>query len=491
MSKEYKLPPSARSLSSSMRDIGYSLETAIADIIDNSISANSTEIGIFCEPAYENLCIAIIDNGEGMDEEDLIRAMRHGGGQTGRRPTDLGRFGLGLKTASFSQCRNLTVISARGGELCGAEWDLDTVEEKDDWVIGLLDQSEICKLPFVEKLGTDGTLILWRKIDRLHADTATPDIFREMMNESLDILGNHLSLVFHRYMEGEFSKRGKLSISINGHPLQPFDPFCRKYGAQWTIAEEKIDLGAEEVEVNVYILPHYSRISPQVENYYKSRSDFLSNQGIYIYRNGRLMVWGDWFRLMPRKEATKLVRVQVDFPTALDDLWQIDIKKSRATLPHPVRERLKQLRMRITEQGKRPYKKRLRNLSGENLAPVWERYRERDGIHYEINRTHPLVVSLMEKLPEDQAKIFETILSSIGASLPFANIYDDFSDTPRLLETENCTKEEIQAKLDELRHALFGDGPIDREIFMDVAQSISSTFGNKMSVVEKYLETEK
>lgn len=134
MAREHRLPPSAASLSASMRDLGYSLETAVADLIDNSISAGATEIDIFCTPALANPALAIIDNGGGMDADRLVAAMRHGAGnpRQPRTPGDLGRFGLGLKTASFSQCKRFTVVSARKGEHNAAEWNLDLVDERDD-----------------------------------------------------------------------------------------------------------------------------------------------------------------------------------------------------------------------------------------------------------------------------------------------------------------------------------------------------------------------
>ena len=169
MAKSQVLPPSARSLSASLRDLGYSLETAVADIIDNSISAQATSIDIMCDMSFESPVLAILDNGTGMSENELLAAMRHGtsGPEIERLRTDLGRFGLGLKTASFSQCRQLTVVSAQGGQLCGAEWDLDVVNDEDDWVISVLENSDILNIPFAELIGTDGTLVLWRKIDRL------------------------------------------------------------------------------------------------------------------------------------------------------------------------------------------------------------------------------------------------------------------------------------------------------------------------------------
>lgn len=491
MAKLKSHPPSARSLSASLRDLGYSLETAVADIIDNSISAQATSIDIICDMSLESPALAILDNGTGMNEDGLMAAMKHGtsGPEVERLRTDLGRFGLGLKTASFSQCRKLTVISARDGQLCGAEWDLDVIKDEDDWVISVLENSDIPNIPFVEYLGADGTLVLWRKIDRLFEEEQknTRD---ELISESLSILGNHISLVFHRFLDGEIQGREKVSISINKVQIESFDPFCKKSGSQWIIENERVVLNGESVLINAYILPHFSRLSAKDEAFYKSRSDFLSNQGAYVYRNGRLMAWGDWFRLMPKGESTKLARVQIDFPSALDNIWTIDIKKSSARLPHLVRERLKQILPEISDGSKRIYKKRGQKLFSDIKAPIWDRFEERDGIHYVINRDHALVRALSDKLSEDESKSLDILLDSIASALPVASVYDDYATKPRLVESEDASDKALWAKLRDLYLALFKDSVPDREMFLDVVQSLHRIFGNKMALVEKFVREE-
>src|SRR4051794_19578967 len=155
MAKNVPLPPSAACLSASMRDLGYSLEAAVADLIDNSISAEATAMNIFCEPSAAEPILVIIDDGGGMDVAELLIAMRHGAAnpREERSPRDLGRFGLGLKTASFSQCRSLTVVSAKNGVLAGAEWNLDIIDAADDWILRVLEDEDIQTLPYVDRLG--------------------------------------------------------------------------------------------------------------------------------------------------------------------------------------------------------------------------------------------------------------------------------------------------------------------------------------------------
>ncbi len=480
------LPPRAGSLFSSMRDLGYSLETAVADIVDNSISAGATSVDIVCDTSGESLMLAILDNGHGMNEGELLEAMRYGtkDRDAERSKADLGRFGLGLKTASFSQCRQLTVISSQKGKLCGAEWDLEEVRARDEWIVSVLESSEIDKVPFVGLLGKTGTLVLWRKLDRLFANVEKGKR-DELTVESLSVLENHLSLVFHRFIAGEFGKA--VAMSINGHTIQAFDPFCRKV-SQWVVENEKVVLNGERILINAYILPHFSRLSAREEAYYKSRNDFLSNQGAYVYRNGRLMAWGDWFRLVPKGESTKLARVQIDFPSTLDSLWTIDIKKSSARPPELVRQKLKQILPEITEGSKRVFKGRGRRSFGDTQTHMWERFEDRDGIRYAVNRDHPLVTAFKSKLSNKQNKLLDALLDMLACTIPVESIYADYATNPRQVGTSAISKEELLEKL-RIIHALVMANSSDREKFLEMVEAFP-LFKDKMPVVKKFLREE-
>ena len=433
MAVEHRLPPSASSLSESMRDLGYSLETAIADIIDNSISAKATEIDIFCNLAADNPALCIIDNGKGMTVESLLLALTHGAisPKAKRLPTDLGRFGLGLKTASFSQCRELTVITSQKGKKTAAQWDLDLVDKRDDWIVTILDDQEITDFEFVEILPSNGTMVVWKKLDRLFEDMS--GVRRdEVVNEKLALVENHLALVFHRFLVGEFKLFKKLAVRINEHKVVPFDPFCRANKATQLMPEEKVLVDGEIVRIQPFILPHHSNLSAAEYDFYQDRSDFISNQGAYVYRNGRLMAWGDWFRLVPKGEATKLARVQIDFPNTLDESWTIDIKKSRARPPQAVRARLRQIIAKITNSSTRVHRGRGKKLFDEIEAPLWERYADQENVRYAVNAKHPLIESITNGLSAEQAETMSTVLEVIASSLPIEMIYSDFSMSLRI-----------------------------------------------------------
>ncbi|MDV7211284.1 ATP-binding protein [Azotobacter beijerinckii] len=487
MARDFKHPPSAACLSASMRDIGYSLETAIADLIDNSISAGADTITIICDLSLEQPALVILDNGKGMTESELVDAMRHGTNnpRQDRSPQDLGRFGLGLKTASFSQCRSLTVVSVKGDVMCGAEWNLDRIDAADDWILSILDDSDIHALPYVERLGSRGTAVIWRELDRLMEGEAG-DRRDEITNEKLETVSRHLSIVFHRFLAGELKGRKKISMTINGHPVAPFDPFCRKNPATQVLPEEVVRIGEAEVRLQPYVLPHHSRLSATEYDFYQDRSDFISNQGAYVYRNGRLMAWGDWFRLVPKGEATKLARVQIDFPNSLDEAWSIDIKKSRARPPHAVRERMRQIIERITNRSVRVHRGRGERLFQESQAPFWERYADHDGIRFAINDQHPLITSLAAKLSPKDANLLRVMLDSIAASLPVEMIYSDYSTSPREIRQVPADEALNLDRLQSLWRALYGEGPGDPKAFLQIVRS-TRLFDGQIDLTEKFI----
>jgi hypothetical protein len=487
MAKLHHLPPSAASLTASLRDLGYSLETALADLIDNSISADATDIQIFCDVSRTEPVLVIADNGRGMSEAELIAAMRHGATdpRKKRRPKDLGRFGLGLKTASFSQCRRLTIVSTQRNERAGAEWNLAQVEANDDWYIAILDRQEISEQPFLDTLGHTGTLVIWRELDRLFEDEGG-EKRDEIVNDKLAVLERHLSLVFHRFLAGEVKGRKRLTIRINGHSVGSFDPFCRKNAATQMLPEETVWVDGVAVTMQPYILPHHSRLTATEHDFYQDRSDFISNQGAYVYRNGRLMAWGDWFRMVPKGEATKLARVQIDFPNSLDADWTIDIKKSRARPPHAVRERLRQIINQIRDRSVTVHRGRGQKLFHESRAPVWERYADHGGIQFAINAEHPLITSLSARLSAADAASLRMLLDVIAAALPVEMIYSDYSTHPREVSQATRVQDEEQT-LDRLRivkQVLYGDGPGDPKAFEEIVRSMKIFDQQHESVVK-------
>jgi hypothetical protein len=451
----------------SLRAIGYSFDTAVADIIDNSIAAGSTRIDISfdIDPAW----VAIVDDGCGMTHDALIEAMQHGG--TGpleaRSSQDLGRYGLGLKTASLSQCRRLTVVSLKGGDLSAARWDLDEVERRNEWVLKLPEREEIEKLPCCALLvqRNHGTLVLWENFDL--AIAGEPDPQRAIQKLVLEC-GDHLGLVFHRYLEPEFGKG--LGISVNLRPVEAADPFMRRNPYTEVAGEETRLVEGKRIFLKAYILPHFSHISAIELERAGGKEKLRDTQGFYLYRNRRLITWGTWFRLLARDELTRLARIQVDIPNSLDHLWGIDVKKSTAHPPEQVRQLLRQVIGFVANKSKNVFSERRRKRANDPTTYVWERSRIRDAVRYDINRAHPLISDFDGELPPQQRRGFQRILDIIELTLPARSIYLDQASNDPVDQDEPETAENLRGLLEELLARC--PGTLERDRLIGVISTI-------------------
>lgn len=432
---ELEVTPYAPAFIESMRAVGYSLESAVADIVDNSISARATSVRIQFRP-FDNPYVAIIDNGNGMMPQDLTEAMRHGGRSPldVRSPHDLGRFGLGLKTASLSQCRKLTVVSYKDKTLAARCWDLDLVAERKAWMLRVPDSDEeIRRLPHVEEIIRQrrGTVVLWQDLDRLAAGEVSVE---SALDSKMDRVREHLAVTFHRYLSGEPGLT-RLNIEINNNPVSPVDIFLASHRATQQLNKDVFSVQGHEIRVQPYILPHISKLSAEDLRLAGGEEDLRRNQGFYVYRNHRLIIRGTWFRLARAEELTKLARVRVDIPNALDDLWTLDIKKSSAHPPDVVRRNLGRTVDRIAERSRQTYTFRGRRTQRDGIIHAWNRIQGRGGISYNINREHPVVTALVESFDDDQRRLFRGVLDTLESTYPADALYADMaSDRPRVTE---------------------------------------------------------
>ncbi|MDC3084563.1 ATP-binding protein [Gammaproteobacteria bacterium] len=482
--KKVKLAPSAASLSESLRDIGYTLETAIADLIDNSITASATIVRIFINSNSTSPSISIVDNGHGMTQDELREAMKLGTKHTIiRSKDDLGRFGLGLKTASFSQCRKLTVLSKCNSEYSSACWDLDEIDEEDEWYLSILDQTEIKKQISYKELDDykSGTVVIWENLDRL-TEGLSGDKLTTNINEKNLILERHLSLVFHRFLSSDVPGRKNLSIYINNHKITSFDPFLKSNMATRELNREILTIEGEKVSIQPYILPHHSKLSASEHEYYDDRNNFMSNQGIYIYRNSRLMVWGDWFRLINRSESTKLARIQIDFTNHLDYIWTIDIKKSKATLPYSVKEKLRQVIDKIKDSSIQVSRSRGQKLYQEDKIVIWNRYIEDGTIKYRLNQEHPVLKNLKKNISNKQFEELVVYLDLITSELPLEAIYADYSTSARNVRQDEVDESQAKQLLDNL-NSMFDN---KTEEFNSLLESLR-IFDAHKELLQKYM----
>jgi hypothetical protein len=472
--QEYEdAPPPADALSESLRGFGYSAETAIADIIDNSITAKARNVFVNVSLAAENPFISILDDGEGMNEQTLREAMKLGSQNPliPRDKTDLGRFGLGLKTASFSQARSLTVASKqKGGKVAVRRWDLDYLANSNGhW--RLLTSAPEHAGQHLEKLEEleSGTLVLWNKLDRVRPrHSATDDAAKSHL--IMEQLEHHFAMVFHRYLEGS---QPRLKLHVNEARIRPWDPFLSSHPACRPSPEDMVGTNDARIRLKGYVLPNKDMMADEGSwNMAGGSEGWVTSQGFYIYRNDRLLVAGGWLGLgrprpWVRDETHKLARIRVDLPNSEDAAWQIDVKKSDASPPENVRARMTDLAQKVRadarsvfvhrgEYGKRP--------AVANLARPWKSVRVGGQSVYRIDTTHPVASYILSSL-DDEDNSIASFFRLLENTVPVEKIWIDTVEQGELPATPFAgeTRAQIRALARDLIASLMRGGGLSEQ----------------------------
>lgn len=416
--------PSPDVLMNSMRSIGYSFKTAVADIIDNSISAHASEIKIYT-PINDDLFISFFDNGEGMSRDELLNAMKYGSDRECYGIDDLGRFGLGLKSASLSQCRKLTVASKKDGAISAFRWDLDSVIETKRWDCLELENDEIKQLPMIKVLteAEKGTLVVWQDFDIAYKKSNGHVM--ETLSEEVDEMEKHLSLVFHRFLNRSFNQ---IKIYINDDRIKGYDPFLEDHPKTDSQKPSIIKCENEDIRIQQFILPHQNDLSNEDVEKLGGIERLRSGQGFYIYRNDRLIIYGTWFRLASsnlNSELYKYGRIKVDIPNTLDDMWDIDIKKQNASIPRQILASLKKAVSNVRVKSKDKSAKRTKLKLEKDDSKIWNKNlnREEKEVFF-INNESQFVRNFIDGFDDsDKTKILR-FLDVISASIPYDDIYN-------------------------------------------------------------------
>lgn len=467
-SKDYEITePEPAALVESLRALGYNLQTAVADLIDNCIYAQAKNVWVRFEWGGKESLIVIKDDGNGMSEHELVEAMRPGTKSPllERAPNDLGRFGLGLKTASFSQCRRLSVVSKKDkGVISSRCWDLDYINESREW--RLLKSLNPNPLEYVkEDLDGKGTLILWQKLDRVTGKANSEDNKAyKIFLEAIDKVKHHLGMVFHRYIE----KPNGLKIWVNGREVEAWDPFLKREAATQELTHEKLICEGKELSIRPYVLPHQSKITQEVHKNASGAQGWNAQQGFYVYRNQRLLVPGDWLGLgFHKEEHYKLARIQVDLANSMDSEWQIDVKKSRAKPPGYLRADLKRIAKLTREQAVQIYRHRgkiIARQSSQDHVFLWQQKVRHGKYFYSINREHPIIQKTLNLAGVDN---IEPLLRILEETIPSSHIMISSSEEPEKigLPFENCTYEEAEKIIKSLYSSFMESGCDKEETF--------------------------
>jgi len=461
-------PPPAASMVEALRGIGYSLETAIADLLDNSISAGATSIWIVFGWNGPDSHISILDDGRGLSEPELFQAMRPGSKSPleDRDPRDLGRFGLGLKTASFSQCRRLTVASKRSGSRVALRrWDLDYVARHNEWRLlktpAAGSQERLASLPDEGS----GTIVLWELLDRVVGEEVVDDEgARRHFHQLIERVREHLAMVFHRFLAGS---RPDLKIYINGtrneHRVTAWDPFLTEHPATIPFPHDPIPCRDGRVVVRGFVLPHKDRLGDEQHRGASGPAGWNAQQGFYVYRNRRLLVAGNWLGLgserpWTKEEHYKLARIQLDIPNTMDADWKIDVRKSTARPPVSVRKRLRELADQVRKQAREVFSHRGRGQSRKASEPIvraWKEVSIAGRLAYRVNRDHPVIATCLSQqvVPREDILLMLRILEE---TVPVHQIWLDAAERPdtHAQPFETAPPAELQMLLAAVFHAL-------------------------------------
>jgi len=454
--KTIRATPVASSMIETFRAVGYSFETAVADIMDNSISANAKNIWFDYIWKGKNTVVCIRDDGYGMNHDELVQAMRPGSKHPleERSLKDLGRFGLGLKTASFSQTRKFSLLSKRGDfKAVYWAWDLDHVNKTQEWeLIKFIPDNKY--LNDIEEMSS-GTMVLWYELDRLLTNIKEDD--EEALSKFMELmesLKKHLSMVFHRFIE-----QGKINIYFQNRRIKAWDPYLRKENGVQPMPEENLSNGL--ITLSGYVLPHKSKISEEIFKSASGPKGWNAQQGFYIYRNERLLVAGDWLGMFKKEEHYKLARIMIDLPNTLDNDWQIDIKKSIARPPLKIRNQLKAYANDVRACAVQVYRHRgkiiQRKFSSSGFVPVWLEKIRHGKRFYKLNREHPVIKDFIDEIKNNELNnLFRFIEETIP--IPLITIRESEASELQGLPFEGINHELLKEKIKECFENLLNKG---------------------------------
>lgn len=435
--------PDPSRLINGLRDTGYNINSASADIIDNCIAAEADNINVrtVLRPTGEKI-IFFGDDGHGMSAEGLRNAMRYGADKR-ENLKSLGKFGLGLKTASSSVCRKYSLISrdTPDGNLKKETWDLDHVSEVNEWQMVEEDISSDEELAFDDLCGETGTLVVWSKCDRvLKNNDYDPGSSEEKaaLKRVANRIATHCALVFHKYLDRAEKKFRDITITVDGEPIEFWNPFYPAKSEQVLPEKQQtVPIALPEdptttypMGIRAWVLPHRKDMEKDEERKYARISN--RRQGFYIYREGRLIHHGNWQEIWIAADPHfSLIRVEIDFSFELDDAFEIDVRKSRIIMNEALKDYLEKLLKGPRDHANQVYRRKQKKAATGGVS------------HTGANKTIAETKSLKKPtVTESNSTINETTVSNnrgagIRIKAPVLNDQDPSNLCVR--ETEDIT----------------------------------------------------
>ncbi len=427
--------PEPEYLIKSIAEQGYSLETSLADLMDNSISANADKIEILVKMETEPFILFLADNGDGMDDEALKNNMKFPSNspEIKRNKNDLGRFGLGMKTASFSQTRCFTVLSRKKGmkEYCGRTWDVDYLKEE-GWKIIINEKDQIKEyLLEYEKLShahlnkfenfSANTIIIWKGLYKFENYLAEEDRKLALKREINDVTNEHLSIVFHRFME---NKKKPLKIRVNNIILNPFNPFPNHLSDFRSIPNKQRNVRDDVLRMEGFVLPSRSigESKSGVSEWTTKSRGLMEMEGLYIYRSNRLIRFGDWNGVVKKSPRLQLARLMVEVGNGVDHLLHLNVAKSQITIPYDLRQAFLRYVIILKEEAEKEYynnttttNPRIKGNKKEFF--LFNKIPSSKGMLLAFNEEFPLLRELRASLSGPQKGNFNLFLKTVNTSI--------------------------------------------------------------------------
>lgn len=426
--------PDPEFLIKSIAEQGYSLETALADLIDNSIAASARKAEILIDTTSEPFMLFLADDGYGMDLIQLKQAMKFPSSspEDQRKADDLGRFGLGLKTASFSQTRHFTVLSRKKGQKAysGRSWNVEVLQKK-QWKIVVESEAEINRLvDKYQKLSSGflngyddfqpNTIVIWRGLHKFESYLNEAERGTELKRQITQTTTKYLSLVFHRFLE---SSVRQLSIRINNSQISGFNPFPSSQPDFRKLEPVRKQFKSDNLRIEGYVLPARSLDESKIEGSVWVQQDrsLTDMEGLYIYRGERIILHGGWNGLIKRNPRLQLARLRINIGNSVDHLFHLNVAKSSINIPPDLRIAfIRYLSELKTEAEREYYNRGIRKISvarEKPLASLFVRTPSDRGMLLEINNDFPIVKILLKEVTAEQRKGLSVLFQMINTTV--------------------------------------------------------------------------
>ncbi len=426
--------PNPEFLIKSIAEQGYSLESSLADLMDNSVSANANKIEVLIKMEQEPFTLFVADNGHGMDEEALKANMQFPSNspEEERNTFDLGRFGLGMKTASFSQTRCFTVLSRKKGtkNYSGRTWDVNYLKQVCKWRLIVNTQEEVTKLIQQYHSLSEGhlnrfenfdanTIVVWKGLYKFENYLEEDNRQSALKKQITEVTSDYLSLVFHRYME---RKANPLQIRINNNLIAAFNPFPTTIPDFRPIEFKQKNFSTDTIKIEGFVLPSRSIDESQSISIWTTKNRSLMDmEGIYIYRADRLIHFGGWNGIIKKAPRLQLARLRVDIGNSVDHLLHLNVAKSQIEIPHDLTAAFEKYIDELKTQAEREFFNRgIRKFSSnrkEDNVQLFERKASNKGTLLEVNSSFPLLKSLMGELNKGQLTKLNLVIRMINTRI--------------------------------------------------------------------------